>query len=358
MQLLYTTLIAFAVFSASVRAEIVIGVAGPLSGQNAVFGEQMVRGAQAAADKINAAGGINGELLTVVSADDACDARRAVAVAQTFIAKDVRLVVGHFCSSTSLAVAEAYGKTDIMMISPTASHPKLTNQNRWNVLRLAARDDAQADVASARIASQVSNAKIAVITDNSPGMAVLTARMPAVARITIKPGDKSFAETVNAVRASGANVIYFACGGAEAGVIAGELQDAGIILPLYGPDSLLVDVYWERGGIAAEGTQVSFAADPMSSSKAQGVVSALTAAGFDPTGAVLPSYAAVEIFSAAASAKSVNDGKAMADWLKSGANVDTVLGAITFDTKGDVTPARLDWYVWSQGSYARQSSSN
>ncbi len=47
--------------SSYVQADVKIGVAGPMTGANAAFGEQYMKGAQAAADKINAAGGVNGE---------------------------------------------------------------------------------------------------------------------------------------------------------------------------------------------------------------------------------------------------------------------------------------------------------
>jgi branched-chain amino acid transport system substrate-binding protein len=340
-------------FSAVAAAEILIGVAGPLSGQNAQFGEQMVRGAQAAVDKINGEGGINGELLGVVQADDGCDARRAVKAAQDFIARDVRFVVGHFCSGASIAAAEAYAKADIIMMSPSASNPKLTDEAGWNVFRLAARDDAQADVAAARIAAEVPNAKIAVVTDNSPGMASLVRRLTGSTQIVIKPGDKDLTAAVEAIRTSGATVLYLASAAQEAGILVGQLQDAGTTLPVYGPDTLLADVFWERGGNAAEGTKATFASDPLASPKAQSTVAVLAAAGVDNAGAVLPSYAAVEIFAAAAKAKSVNDGKAMADWLRSGSAAATVLGLIAFDARGDVAPPRIDWYRWSLGSYTK-----
>ena len=57
-------------FSSSAWAEIVIGVAGPITGPNAAFGAQLQKGAEQAAADINAAGGINGEQIKVVIADD------------------------------------------------------------------------------------------------------------------------------------------------------------------------------------------------------------------------------------------------------------------------------------------------
>jgi len=52
--------------SSYVQADIKIGVAGPMTGANAAFGEQYMKGAQAAADKINAEGGVNGEKIVLV----------------------------------------------------------------------------------------------------------------------------------------------------------------------------------------------------------------------------------------------------------------------------------------------------
>jgi branched-chain amino acid transport system substrate-binding protein len=345
-------------FCASAHADVFVGVAGPMSGQNAAYGQQMMSGAQAAADKINAAGGINGEPITLIAADDACDARRAVAAAQEFVAKDVRFVVGHFCSNASIAAAEVYAKADIVMLSPTASNPTLTEKGQWNVLRIASRDDGQADVAAARIKSEKPGAKVAVVLDGSPLLAQIAARFPGDTQVVIAAGGTSFPQAVETIRASGATVVYLASGSAEAGALAGDIKDAGLAVSLYGPDSLVADAYWERAGEAAEGTLMTFPADPMMSPKAQSVIAQIKAAGGDAQGAVLPGYAAIEVLAEAAKARSVNDGKAMADWLKSGSVIETVLGPVSFDRKGDVSPQRFDWYRWSQGSYTRERPAN
>ena len=71
-----------AVLSAtSALADITIGVAGPITGQYAAFGEQLKQGAEQAVADINAAGGVNGEKLVLEIGDDACDPKQAVNVA-------------------------------------------------------------------------------------------------------------------------------------------------------------------------------------------------------------------------------------------------------------------------------------
>ena len=77
-------------------ADVTIATAGPMTGQYAVFGEQMKRGAEMAVKDINAKGGVNGEQLVLEVGDDACDPKQAVAVANQFVNKGVKLVAGHF----------------------------------------------------------------------------------------------------------------------------------------------------------------------------------------------------------------------------------------------------------------------
>lgn len=83
------------------QAEVLIGVAGPMSGQYAWSGEQYRLGAQMAVQKINAAGGILGEPVRLIPGDDAADPEQAVAVANKLIGDGVVFVVGHWASVIS-----------------------------------------------------------------------------------------------------------------------------------------------------------------------------------------------------------------------------------------------------------------
>ena len=59
-----------------------IGIAAPLTGTSASYGELMVDGAQIAIDEINEAGGVNGKMLELVQMDDKNDPSEAALVAQ------------------------------------------------------------------------------------------------------------------------------------------------------------------------------------------------------------------------------------------------------------------------------------
>ena len=93
---------------ASAWAEILIAVAGPMTGQYTGFGEQYARGAEMAVDDINAAGGVLGETVRIIIGDDACDPEQAVAVADSLANDGVVFVAGHYCSHSSIPASKVY----------------------------------------------------------------------------------------------------------------------------------------------------------------------------------------------------------------------------------------------------------
>ena len=124
------------------RADVLIGLAGPITGKNAWFGEQMERGAAMAVADLNAAGGVLGQQVQLITADDFCDPEQAVAAAKKLVSDGVIFVVGHFCSGASIPASEIYAAAGVLMISPTSTNPMLTELGRANVFRLDYRDDA------------------------------------------------------------------------------------------------------------------------------------------------------------------------------------------------------------------------
>jgi len=337
------------------QADILVGVAGPMAGQNAVFGKQMQVGVEAAIAAVNASGGINGEPLRAVIADDACDTRRAFDVSQDLARQDVRVVIGHYCSGAMIAATKTYLEAGILALTPAATLPAVTEQQAWNVLRLASRDDAQADAAATRILTDDPTAKVAIVGDGQSLMRSLVQRLKgklsAGVELTLKPGATELAETVTAISASGATVVYLALSASDAGNLAKALREANVAARFYGPDLLLNDVYQDRAGDAAEGTRVTFATDPLTLANRFRVSQALPD-GASTEGATLPAFAAVEVFAAAAKGSDVNNGRAMADWLKGGSKVSTIIGDVQFDGRGDIAVQHFTWYRWSGGQFA------
>ena len=107
----------------SARAEVLIGMAGPMTGKDAWFGEQMERGAALAVADINAAGGVLGQQVGLITVDDFCDPEQAVAAAKKLVSDGVIFVVGHYCSGASIPASEIYEAAGVLMISPARAIP-------------------------------------------------------------------------------------------------------------------------------------------------------------------------------------------------------------------------------------------
>src|ERR671920_104415 len=148
-------------------AEILIGMAGALTGPNAYQGEQQQQGVEMAIVDINAAGGVLGQQLRLISVDDACDSGQAIAAAHKLVAEKVAFVVGHQCSGASIPAASIYERAGIIQMTPASTSPQLTESGRSNVFRICGRDDQQGAIAGAYLAARGRDAKIAILDDRS-----------------------------------------------------------------------------------------------------------------------------------------------------------------------------------------------
>jgi branched-chain amino acid transport system substrate-binding protein len=117
--------------------------------------------------ELNEAGGLLGEPIEVIVADDYCDSEQGVAAARKLIANGVVFVAGHLCSGAAIPASALYQETGIVMIAPTATNPQLTEQGFSNVFRVVNRDTEQARLAGDYLAEQWADAKIAILHDST-----------------------------------------------------------------------------------------------------------------------------------------------------------------------------------------------
>jgi branched-chain amino acid transport system substrate-binding protein len=343
------------------HAQIKIAVAGPITGSNASFGNQLLRGAEQAAADINAHGGVLGQKLDLAVEDDACDPRQAVSVANKLANRGTVFVAGHFCSSSSIPAGKVYTEEGILQISPASTNPALTDQGGWNTFRVCGRDDQQGAVAGAYIASHYKDAKVAVLHDNSSygkGLADETKKamnasgMQEALYAAYVPGERDYSALVSRMKAAGIGVIYLGGYQTEAGLILRQAKEQGMAVTMIGGDALVTKDFWQITGATGEGALMTFPSDPRNRPAAAKVVQSFKAKNVDPEGYVLYTYAAVQIWAAAAEKLKSIDPKKIADAMKASGPWQTVLGPISFDKKGDVTVADYVFYVWKNGAYS------
>ena len=342
-----------------VRAEILIATAGPFTGQNIFRGEQIQHGAEMAVADINARGGVLGQRVELMLADDACDPGQAVAVAKKLVSDGVVFVAGHVCSHSSIPASQVYEQAGVLMISPASTNPRLTDEGGDNVFRVCGRDDQQGMVAGDYLADHWGDKSIAFLHDGSTygeGLADETRKrlnkrgVQEAMYEAYAPGGRDYSELVSRLQAARVDVVYIGGYSAEAGLIVRQARDQGYEAQIVSGDALTNEEFWMITGPAGEGTLVTFGPDPRANAEAAPVVKQFRDQGFEPSGYTLHTYAAVQAWAQAVEKAGSLDLDAVIASLRSHA-FQTVLGEIGFDTKGDVTAPGYVWYVWNNGAY-------
>ncbi len=342
-------------FAGAANAQLKIGVAGPITGPNASFGAQLKNGAEQAAADINAKGGINGQKIQIMVADDVSDPKQGVSVANKFVGEGVKFVVGHFNSGVTIPASDVYQENGVLVITPSATNPQLTERGMWNVFRTCGRDDQQGAVAGKYIADHFKGKKIAVVHDKTTyGKGVADETRKAMAKQGIKEvlyegintGEKDFSALVSKIKAANADLVYWGGLHTEGGLILRQMRGQGVKAVMMGADGIADSEFAAIAGPgAAEGTLMTFGPDPKKRPEAAAVLKSFEARKFDPQAYTLYSYAALQVIADAAAQSKSLEPKKVAETIKGGKPFKTVIGNLAYDKKGDLT--RLDYVMWT-----------
>jgi branched-chain amino acid transport system substrate-binding protein len=346
---------------AALAQDITVGVAGPLTGQYASFGQQFKNGADLAVIDINAAGGVLGKKIKIAMEDDACDPKQARAVAEKLVGLKVPFINGHFCSGSSIPASDVYAEAGVLQITPASTNPKFTERGMWNTFRVCGRDDQQGAVAGKFISERYKGKNIAILHDKSTyGKGLADETKKAINKAGLKEkmyeaytaGEKDFNALVSRMKAAAIDVVYVGGYHTEAGLILRQMRAQGMDSQLISGDALATNEFWSITGDAGEGVLFTFGPDPRKRPTAAAVVKKFKDKGIDPEGYTLYTYASMQIWAQAANKAKTTDPKKVAETVRSG-TWDTVLGPISYDKKGDITKLDYVFYEWKKdGSYA------
>jgi len=349
-----------AVLAIPAKADIVIGVAGPMTGSEAAFGEQFRRGAEKAVATLNAHGGVLGQKLQLLVMDDACDPKQAVSVANELVSRGAVFVAGDYCSGSSIPASDVYAESNVVQITPASTNPKFTERGLANVFRVCGRDDMQGPTAANYVAAHFPTARVAVVNDKSSygkGLAdefvkaLNGHKIKEVMNEAVTPGEKDYSALVSKLREAKADYLYYGGYKTEAGLIVRQMRAQGLKTILIGGDSMVTEEYWAITGPAGEGTLMTFGADPRLDPANKDLVAAFRAEKYEPEAYTLYIYAAIQAWASAATRAGSTDGTKVAAALRTGSH-DTVLGKLSFDAKGDLTAPGYVIYAWKDGKYA------
>jgi branched-chain amino acid transport system substrate-binding protein len=347
--------------TAAFAEDTTVAVAGPMTGSESAFGRQMKNGAEMAVADLNAAGGVLGKKLVLDIEDDACDPKQARSVAEKIGSARIPFVAGHYCSSSSIPASEAYAESNVLQITPASTNPLFTERKLWNVARVCGRDDQQGEVAGNYIAKNFAGKNIAILNDKTTygkGLADETKKALNKAGVTEKlfesytKGDKDFNAIVSRLKAENIDLVYVGGYHQEAGLIVRQMRAQGLKTILMAGDSLADKEFASITGPEGEGTLFTFGPDPRKKSTAAAIVEKFKAKNIDPEGYTLYTYAAMQIWSQAATKAGTTDPKKVMDTIKAG-SWDTVIGKIEYDAKGDIKQLDYVVYKWDdKGGYS------
>jgi branched-chain amino acid transport system substrate-binding protein len=346
------------VFAGVAQAQIKMGVAGPMTGSAASYGTQAKVGTEMAVKDINAKGGVLGQKIELEVGDDQADPKQSVSVANKFIGDGVTWVIGHVTSGGAIAASEVYADNGVINITPSASSEKLTDRSLWNTFRTCGRDDQQSKVWADFVLAHYKDKKIAIVHDKSTygeGLATHAksylnqSGLQEVLFEGVNKDEKDYSGIATKLKASGADLLLWGGYYTEGALILKQLRDQGAQIAMLGADGLNSPEFATIGGDAIIGTQMTFPPRVEEIPSNAELVKRFKDSGFTPEGFTLLAYAGVQVLAQAAEAAKSTDPQKLADVMHSGLKFHTVVGDISFDSKGDITQPAYAIYTWQKG---------
>lgn len=252
------------VVAACAAEPIRIGEFASLTGKEATYGQATHRGTLLAVEQINAAGGVLGRRLQLVTEDTQSKAGQAGTIVRKLISRDkVVAVLGEVASSRSLEAAPICQAAKIPMITPASTAPEVTARGNY-IFRACFIDPFQGTV-MAKFARQTLKAKrVAMLTAATSAESVGLARYfreqftGAGGEIALEQkyneGEKDFRAQLTAIRAAKVDGLFVPGYYAEAALICKQARELGITAPIFGIDGWESPEIVRIGGAAVEGS--------------------------------------------------------------------------------------------------------
>ncbi|MDR1608585.1 MAG: branched-chain amino acid ABC transporter substrate-binding protein [Deltaproteobacteria bacterium] len=340
-----------------------IGFGAALLGNLASYGQSNFFGLEYAVLKANKNGGILGQTLEIVIADDSCNPAQAKIAAKKLLNKDVKLIIGHTCSGATRAALDVYGDK-ALVISGSATENALTDSGKYPYFfRATPRGDIQVKLQLALLRKN-GYRQVAILHDKSDygeAMAenarqLLTASPDSQFQVTIfaglNPGQDYEAIIAKLLETKTEALIW---GGYynDAAKLATQIHQKDPNFPIIGSDGLKDNRFLNLAQKAAEGV---YCVGQPSLSHSQAAQEALKDHRSRYYSQEVGSYffyaagAAEALFAALTKAGTTDNFAAIKKSLNED-TVETVMGPIRFDAKGDIIGAGYKMFQVRQGRF-------
>ena len=325
---------------------VVIGAILPLTGTGAVWGENSRKGMELARKEVNATGGINGKKLEIVYEDTQGFPQVAVSAIKKLISVDkVQVVLGCATSSATLAAAPIAKRNHVVLFSPGASSPKLSDAGPYFFRNFPS--DAIEAPEIARMVFKKLNVKMVAIlyVNNEFGKGQeqafrqefehLGGKVVATEAFAQEASD--FRTQITKIKDSNHEAIFLPGYPREMSTVLRQLAESGIKVPIVCPSAVVDDKLLQISGKVVEG--VIFAdqrpADTNIPSVSHFLRSYRETYHEEPRILTDTSYDAVKLV-AKCITEAGNSGPAIQDALASTKDYPGAIGLTTFNEHGEI----------------------
>ena len=331
-----------------------IGEYASLTGKEATFGISSHEGTLMAIEEINAAGGLLGKKLELLTEDTQSKPGEPQTVVNKLIARDgVVAMLGEVASSRSLEAAPVCQKNQVPMISPSSTNPKVTETGDY-IFRVCFIDPFQGTVMANFATKTLKAKKVAVFTDvksdYSKGLAQFFKEQfiknggQVVAELDFNGGDKDFKAQLTAIKGAGPDAVFVPGYYTDAALIAIQAKQLGLNVPLMGGDGWESEKLTEIGKDAVEGHYFSTHYHPdVGSEKSKQFVANYKKRwnGKTPDALAACGYDSAIVLADAIKRASSTEGPKVRDALAATKDFDAVTGKITINPQRDATKSAV-----------------
>ncbi|OZI74930.1 branched-chain amino acid ABC transporter substrate-binding protein [Bordetella genomosp. 12] len=343
-------------WSGAQAQNIKIAVVGPTTGPVTQYGDMVREGVDTAIEQINAAGGVNGKKLEAVVIDDACEPKQGPVAANRVVNQKIGFVVGHVCSGATIAATDIYNNEGVVMVTPSATAPAVTDGKNYEfIFRTIGRDDQQGPAAAKFIEQKIKPTNVAVLHDKqSYGQGIATAVKKDLEKAGVKvsvfeginAGDSDYSAVITKLKSNGVDFVYYGGYHPEMGLLLRQAAEQGVKARFMGPEGVGNPDINAIAGDAAEGMLLTLPADFAQNPANAAVVKAFQDKKRNPNGAFqLTAYAATQAIADGIKAAGSTDPAKVAKYMHAN-SFETPIGKTAWNKQGDLNNFEFEVFTW------------
>ena len=336
------------------QAPIKLGFSAGLLGLKSELGVSGRNGVELAVEEINLAGGIKGQKLELVVANDGNNSRAALEADRQLTQMGAKVIIGHMVSGVGKSTVKYANEKQFLLVSPTIATEELTGYDD-NFIRIIASNSIQGKSLALAALQETGVARLAVVYDiNNESFAkpiiqsfkqnTSGSRLLILDEMSFS-GQYEFGKIIDRLRVDEAEGVLLIASSLDSGMFCQQLRKKSLHLQVFAPMWTMTNDFLQAGGEDGEGTY--FVSQVDLSNQTQYYLrfreNYKNRFGEEPTFASILSYDAAKIAAFGIEEAGNDSAKKIKAAILSRGNFEGLQGQINLDAFGDM---QCDYYLY------------